>query len=144
MELAQAATAASKFDVASEHYRAILRDQPSNAVVLNNLAFTAAQLKDPKAIEYAEKAYALAPAHPAVMDTLGALLLEGGDPKRGVDLLRKATAAAPNVPDIRLNLARGLIKTGDRQGARAELDSLAKLGDKYGGQAEVTRLRQQL
>jgi putative PEP-CTERM system TPR-repeat lipoprotein len=144
MDLAQAATAASKFDVASEHYRAILRDQPSNAVVLNNLAFTAAQSKDPEAIRYAEKAYALAPAHPAVMDTLGVLLLEGGDPKRGVDLLRKATAAAPNAPDIRLNLARGLIKTGDRQGARAELDSLAKLGDKYGGQAEVTRLRQQL
>jgi putative PEP-CTERM system TPR-repeat lipoprotein len=143
-ELAQAALAGNKFDVAREHYLAILRDQPSNPIVLNNLAWVAAQLKDPQAIRYAEKAYALAPGHPAVMDTLGTLLLDGGDTARAVDLLRKASAGAPNVPDIRLNLARGLIKIGDRQGARVELDSLTKLGDKYGRQAEVTRLRQQL
>jgi tetratricopeptide (TPR) repeat protein len=38
--------------------------------VLNNMAWVAGQLKDPKAIEYAEKANKLAPDQPALLDTL--------------------------------------------------------------------------
>jgi predicted Zn-dependent protease len=47
--------------------------------VLNNLAWVAGQMKDPKAIEYAEKANKLAPNQPALMDTLAVLLMDKGD-----------------------------------------------------------------
>ncbi|HEX2829520.1 MAG TPA: XrtA/PEP-CTERM system TPR-repeat protein PrsT [Burkholderiales bacterium] len=144
MMLAQAALSSKDYAAAVEQYRAILKDQPSNPVVLNNLAWAAAQLKDPHAIEYAEKAYAVAPAHPSVMDTYAGLLIERGETARAVELLRKASAAAPESAEIRLNLVRGLIKAGDKQAARAEIDSLAKLGDKFAGQAELAKLRQQL
>jgi predicted Zn-dependent protease len=144
MMLAQAALSSKDYAAAVEQYRTILKDQPSNPVVLNNLAWAAAQLKDPHAIEYAEKAYAVAPEHPSVMDTYAGLLIERGEAARAVELLRKASAAAPESTEIRLNLVRGLIKAGDKQAARAEIDSLAKLGDKFAGQAELAKLRQQL
>ena len=51
---------------------------------------------------------------------------------------------APQAAEIRLNLARGLIKAGKKDAARKELDELAKLGDKFSDQAEVARLRQGL
>ena len=50
-------------------------------------------------------------------------------------------ALAPNAAGIRLNLARALIKAGQKDAARKELDTLAKLGDKFPGQAEVAKLR---
>ena len=42
---------------------------------LNNLATAYQQEKNPLALEYAEKAYKLAPDSPAVLDTLGWILV---------------------------------------------------------------------
>ena len=109
-------------------------------VLLNNFAWTAGKLNDPRALEYAEKANRLAPNQAPVMDTLGVLLVEKGDANRGVELLRKAAELSPQAPGIRLNLAKGLIKVGQKDAARKELDELAKRGDKYPGQEEVARL----
>jgi predicted Zn-dependent protease len=55
---------------AARQYRILLEAQPENPAVLNNWPGLPAQLKDPKAIEYAEKANKLAPDQPALMDTL--------------------------------------------------------------------------
>jgi predicted Zn-dependent protease len=79
-----------------------------------------------------------------IMDTLGVLLIESGDTARGLDMLRKATAMAPRSASIRLNLAKALIKVGQKDAARKELDELAKLGDKFSGQIEVTELKRSL
>jgi len=102
------------------------------------------QLKDPKAIEYAERAAKLAPGSAAVLDTLGVLLVEKGDRKRGIELIQRSASLAPNAPEIRLNLARALVKDGQKDAARKELETLAKLGDKFAGQAEVARLMKEL
>jgi putative PEP-CTERM system TPR-repeat lipoprotein len=142
--LAEAAMARRDYATATQHYRKVLDTQPNNAVVLNNLAWTSAQLKDPKAIEHAEQANKLAPDQPAIMDTLGTLLLAKGDTARGLELLRKASAMAPQAANIRLNLAKGLIKAGQNEAAKKELDELAKLGDKFSAHAEVTQLKQGL
>jgi predicted Zn-dependent protease len=72
------------------------------------------------------------------------LLLAKGDTSRALDLLQKATANAPQAPAIRLNLAKALIKAGQKDAAKKELDELAKLGDKFSGQTEVAQLKQQL
>jgi putative PEP-CTERM system TPR-repeat lipoprotein len=144
LNLAQAAGARKDYASAAQHYRKLLDGAPNNPAVLNNLAWAEGQLKDPKAIEHAEQANKLAPNQPAIMDTLGTLLVENGDAVRGVQLLQKASAMAPQVGAIRLNLARGLIKVGQKNAARKELDELAKLGDKFAGQAEVAQLKQGL
>jgi len=144
LHLAQTAMMRKDYSAAAQHYRKVLDHQPNNAQVLNNLAWASAHLKDPRAIGYAEQAYKLAPNHPAIMDTLGTMLVEQGDITRGVELLRKAAALAPQMPEIRLSLAKGHIKAGQKDAARKELDELAKLGEKFSRHAEVKQLKQEL
>ena len=138
--LAEAANARKDYTSASKHYRILVDAQPNNPAMLNNLAWSSAQIKDPKAIEYAEKAYKLAPDQPAIIDTLGGLLVEKGDMARGLELMQKAVSLAPQAAAIRLNLAKALVKAGKKDEARKELDELAKLGDKFPAQAEVDKL----
>ncbi|MCM8596595.1 XrtA/PEP-CTERM system TPR-repeat protein PrsT [Accumulibacter sp.] len=138
--LAELAGSHKDYASAAKHYRVLLEAQPDNPMMLNNLAWVSGQMKDPKAIEYAEKANKLAPNQPAVMDTLAGLLAEKGDTSRALDLFRKALELAPDASVIRLNYARALIKAGQKAEAKAQLDQLAKLGDKFAAQAEVAQL----
>lgn len=142
--LAESANSRKDFAVASKHYRVLVEAQPNNPAMLNNLAWTLDQMKDPSAIEFAEKAYKLAPDQPAVMDTLGVMLVAKGDAARGVELLKGASSKAPQNSQIRFNLAKALVKTGKKDEAKKELDELAKLGDKFPGQAEVGTMLQNL
>ena len=57
----------------------LLEAQPNDVMALNNLAWILGQLKDPKALDYAERATTLAPGNPAILDTLGVLLVETGE-----------------------------------------------------------------
>jgi putative PEP-CTERM system TPR-repeat lipoprotein len=111
---------------AARHYQAAVAVQPDNAMFLNNLAWVAGELGDAKALSYAEKAATLAPENPAIIDTLGTLLVKKGDVTQGVEKLQKAAQLAPNASSIRLHLAKALIKAGDKQAARKELDALAQ------------------
>ena len=139
--LAQSALSKKDYASAARQYKELLDSEPNDVLALNNLAWIAGQLKDPKALEYAERAYTLAPGNPAVLDTYAMLLVEGGNAARGVELLQKAVAMAPSAAAIRLNLARALLKAGQKDAAGKELDTLAKLGDKFPAHAEVSRLR---
>lgn len=142
--LAEAAGKRQDYRTAAAHYRKLLGMHPGDAVLMNNLAWTSAQFNDPQALSYAEKAYQLAPDQPAMMDTLGVLLVEKGEGGRGVSLLRKAVSLAPDAAQVRLNLAKALVKTGQKGEARKELETLAKLGNKLPNQAEVSQLLKSL
>jgi putative PEP-CTERM system TPR-repeat lipoprotein len=144
LSLAEKASAGKNYAEASKQYRILLAAQPESAALLNNLAWVSRELKDPKAIEYAEKAYKLAPEQAAVIDTLAVIVADKGDSARAMELFRKALAVAPQASPIRLNYARTLIKAGKKNEARSELDQLAKLGDKFPEQAEVARLQKDL
>ncbi|WP_294250213.1 XrtA/PEP-CTERM system TPR-repeat protein PrsT [Propionivibrio sp.] len=142
--LAETANARKDYASSSKQYRLLLEAQPNNPAMLNNLAWAAAQIKDPAAIEYAEKAYKLAPEQPAIMDTLGWLLVAKGDTARGLELLQKAINLAPQNSSIRLNLAKALVKAGKKDEAKKELETLSKLGEGFPAQAEVTKMLQGL
>ena len=126
-----------QYKEAVEIYKDILKKQPDNFQTLNNLAWVLGELKDPAALGYAEKAYATAPTNPGVLDTYGWLLLNSGDVKRGVELLMQAAVRAPRDIDIRVHLAKALIKTGDKAGARKELEAAGKLGGNASLKAEI-------
>jgi putative PEP-CTERM system TPR-repeat lipoprotein len=113
---------------AIEQFQAILKQDPKNVGALNNLALAYHKEKDPRALEYAEKAIAIAPANPAVMDTLGVMLVEKGDVKRGLPYLEKAVAAAPDALNIRYNLALAQAKAGDKENARKSLEEVIAKG----------------
>jgi len=132
------------FHAAVRVYREVLAIQPANPVALNNLAWTLGRLKDPSAVGYAEKAYALAPNDAAIADTLGWMLVERGDTKRGVDLLAEAVAAAPNATEIRLHYAKALMKSGDKAGARKALEQVQDGPDPNPFRAEAEALLKQL
>jgi putative PEP-CTERM system TPR-repeat lipoprotein len=112
---------------AKSGYRRVLDIEPQNATALNNLAWILTDEGDPKGLEYAEAAHRLAPFNPGVLDTLGVAVLKSGDAKRGTALLRMASALSPKQQDIRLHLAKALIASGDKAGARKELDGLGTL-----------------
>jgi putative PEP-CTERM system TPR-repeat lipoprotein len=138
--LGERAIAAGDYLEAARQYKAALSIVPDNVLLLNNVAWVSGKLKDPKALEYAERALVLAPNSPEVMDTLGWLLVEKGAFSRGAELLHKAVALSPEADNIRLNLARALLRSGDKAGARKELQVLASKGEKFSGQSEVREL----
>ncbi|MCC2955077.1 PEP-CTERM system TPR-repeat protein PrsT [Massilia sp. IC2-477] len=122
----------------------VLKANPSNAAALNNLAYAYQQEKDARALPTAEQAYKLAGQNPAIMDTLGWILVEKGDTARGVDLLRKAVAAVPDAPDLRYHLAAGLAKAGDKAGARKELEKTLASGKPFASMDDAKTLMRQL
>jgi len=121
-----------------------LQSNPNDAIALNNLAWVSRQLKDPKALEYAEKANELAPDNAGILDTLTELLLDAGEVKRAIESQQRAVALAPDNADLRLNLARAFIQDGNKESAKRELRMLAKLGPGYPNQTTVAKLMQGL
>lgn len=142
--LAERALARKDYRAASRGYRELLALQPANPLLLNNIAWTLGQLNDPEALGYAEKAYAAAPNSPAIADTLGWLLVEKGDAKRGTELLAKAAAAAPNALEIRMHYAKALLKTGDKAGAKREFEAVAAAPGESPLKAEAAELLKKL
>lgn len=129
--LAETYVAEKQNKVAIEQYQAILGQNPKYVPALNNLAWLYQKEKDPRALEYAEKANQLAPDNPGVLDTLGWILVEQGDTKRGLPLLQKATNLAPQAAQIHYHYAVGLVKSGDKTKAHKELEQLLASGRNF-------------
>jgi putative PEP-CTERM system TPR-repeat lipoprotein len=129
---------------AVEQYQAILQQNPEYVPALNNLAWLYQQEKDPYALKYAEKAHQLAADNPAILDTLGWILVEQGNTARGLPLLQKATLLAPAAGEIRYHLALGLVKAGDKAKARKELEQLLATGKDFPQIDEARMLLKQL
>jgi len=138
--LAQRDLQAKRYASAEKRYQTALKRVPDNPAILNNLAWVANELKQPQALQYAERANELAPDNPTIMDTLGWILSQRGESERGLQLLGRATELAPNAPQIRLNFAKALVSAGRKDAARKELEVLARLDSKLPVQQEAAAL----
>jgi putative PEP-CTERM system TPR-repeat lipoprotein len=138
--LAQQAVVAKDYAVAVQQYKAVLEAEPDNVTALNNLAWSLNELGDPKALEYGERASLIAPNVPSVADTYGWILVQRGDAKRGLELLREASRLAPQDTEIRLHLAKALLKTGDKAAAKSELEALVVQGDATRARTEAQQM----
>lgn len=125
--LAEQSMSKKDYRGAITHYRAALKIEPENPVLLNNVAFLLADSGDPAARDYAERAYRQAPFNPQVIDTIGWALVQSGEAAKGLELLRAASNLAPGDAQIRLHLGKALLKTGDKAGARSALEPLTRL-----------------
>jgi len=128
-----------RYPQAIEQYQYVLDKSPATVPVLNNLAWAYRQQKDPRALGTAERAYKLAPENPVVMDTYGWLLLEQGNLAQALPLLQRAAARSPQ-PELRYHLAVALLKTGDKDKARKELESILKTGTVFPSEKEAHAL----
>ena len=126
--LASALMSAQDYAGAAAQYEKIIEADAGNVVALNDLAWSLQQVKDKRALAFAERAYKLAASNPAVNDTLGWVLMEQGQHERALPLLKLASEAAPNASEIRFHYATALMKTGDKPAARRQLERL--LADK--------------
>ena len=138
--MAEAAIVRGNFQDALKRNLELLKTEPDNPIVLNNTAFLAGRLKQPGALEYAEKANKIATNEPKFMDTLAELLADSGDVARALELSSKASRATPQNFGIKFSYARILLKAGKTAEAKKELEDLAKLGDKFAAQEEVAKL----
>ena len=128
---------------AETHYLAVLKLQPENALALNNIAWLYSLQNNPKALEFAKKAYEKAPESSAIIDTYGYILVKQGQAKEGLPLLEKAVKLTPNENGIRFHLAEAYVATGDKKQALNILESLAKTEQKFAEQeAAITLLNQ--
>lgn len=117
-------TASGRHKEAIAQYQEIQRQTPANVIVLNNLASLYQREGDSRALATAEQALKLAPDNPSVQDTLGWILVEQGQVKRGQEWLRKALAAAPGHATIRYHYSVALARSGSKAQARDELEKL--------------------
>ena len=86
----------------------------------------------------------LAPDRPEVADTLGWLLLENGDPARGLEILQDAAGKAPHIPAIRFHRAVALARNDRQDEARKELERLLRDHSNFAEEAEARTLLAQL
>ena len=127
-------------DEALRAYERALELDSGNLIALNNAAWLAHELGRAEALPLAERAYALAPDNPAVLDTLGWILLARNREVDGVAHLTKAAELAPDAPEIRYHLAAGLVAVGRSAEARAVLAALLEGRAEFEQRAEAQRL----
>jgi putative PEP-CTERM system TPR-repeat lipoprotein len=132
------------YEGAKRELTAVIGLQPGNALALNNLAWVGRETKDPRALEYAEKAYELAPRDPRIIDTLGMIRLDRGELGPAADLLAKAVALAPKDPTIGFHYASALAKSGRKGDAVRTLEQVLGSGQRFVEEQEARRLLRSL
>lgn len=115
--------AAGRHDKAVDYYQRVLQNHPDNPLILNNLAWASFKLKDSRARQYAEKAHALAPQNPIVLDTYGWILAQTGELNHGIEILQRAVTNAPESRQTRYHLAQALLRAGQYGRGRKELEA---------------------
>ena len=77
------------------------------------------------ALREAQAALRAAPANPAILQFLGVVECQSGQPARGLAWLLQALKIVPNNPDLRLNAAKAALDAGDLTQARSLAQPLA-------------------
>ena len=92
------------YEKAASLYELIVKQYPNDYVILNNLAWSYFSLGDDRALETAERAYAMNSNDAAVTDTLGWILVEQGDIEKGLGFIKEALEIDPNNKEIQKHL----------------------------------------
>ena len=127
-----------QFGEAQQHYETLLNQYPDQPQLLNNLAWVYYQVKDPRAVDTARRANELMPDNPNVLDTLGWIVANSGQPEQAVDPLRQAYQLSGGNPEIGYHLAFALAEAGQTAEARELIDALLAEG------VSPTRIRAQV
>jgi len=124
---------------AEKHYQQILALNSNNAPVLNNLALLYLPRDRDRAISLARQAYSIAPQSPAILDTLGWILLEAGQVAEARPLLAKAANQIPN-PAVHYHYAVALAREGATKEARQVLEKITASKSEFNERGEAKAL----
>jgi cytochrome c-type biogenesis protein CcmH/NrfG len=109
-------------------YEQLVREDPADAVALNNLAWLVVQDNPDRALALAQRAVKANPASADNLDTLGSMQMNRSDNKGAVVSLQKAHALRADDPEISYHLALALEASGDGAKSQAILQTLVKRG----------------
>jgi putative PEP-CTERM system TPR-repeat lipoprotein len=129
---------------AEAHYKAMLAEKSDDVLALNNLAFLYSQQKDPRALEFAKKAYEKAPESAAILDTYGYILIKQGGLKEGLPILEKAAGLAPQANDIQFHLAEAYVTDNNNQKATEILEKIVKAEQDFSEKKAAVALLEKL
>lgn len=121
-------------------YQQVVRAAPNHVVALNNLAALLLEQNDASAYGYAQRAYALQPSNPVVMDTYGWGLLQQGKVQEAMPLLKQAALAMPDSAAIQFHWASALARSGKNTEAQAVLQKLLATQQGFDERDKATRL----
>ena len=118
-DFAMVAEKANNLDVMEKALRRVIELAPTNQNAYNALGYSLAErnLRLPEAYLLIEKALALAPDDPFIMDSFGWVQFRLGKLKEAEDLLRRAYAARPD-PEIAVHLGEVLWVKGQKDDAQ--------------------------
>lgn len=143
-QLGTTALTANNLPVAEAYFLEVVKQAPGNALAMNNAAWAMARQHKPGAVALAERALAIQPDTASFLDTLAFALADEGQFEKAIEKQRQAASLLPGNPSFAFNLAKLLMKSGDKEGAKVELAKLAGLGLTAPVLEEVKRLRQSL
>jgi len=108
-----------QYDIMERDLRTVIKQQPDNSAALNALGYTLADRNDrlEEATTLIEKAYALSPNDPAIIDSLGWLKYRMGDNETALTLLKKAYILFQD-QEIAAHLGELLWVTGNKDEAK--------------------------
>lgn len=109
-------------------YEQLVRDDPSDAVALNNLSWLVVKDNAGRALSLAQRAVKADPASANYLDTLGTMQMNRSDFKGAAVTLRKAHDLAPDNPGISYHLAVALEGSGELAQSQTLLQDVVKRG----------------
>lgn len=107
-----------RLDIMEADLKAIIASDPENAEALNALGYSLADHTEryTEALSYVERALALKPDDPAVLDSMGWVQFRLGKPEKALEYLKKAVALMPD-GEISAHLGEVLWSVGRREEA---------------------------
>ena len=120
--LAIALNTSERWGEARQVYEAILKLNPDNGVVLNNLAFGLAEHNQDldQALTFAQQAKRILPSLPEVSDTLAWIYLKKNLPDEALTILQDLVKKDPGRSVFHYHLGMAMAQKGDRSDARQE------------------------
>lgn len=138
------ALAMNDLALAASYFDRVSKLDPNNASALNNVAWIKLKLKQPGALEAAQRASTLFPNSAEVMDTLAEALAADDKLPAAINAQKRALVLAPSNDGLKLNLAKLLARQGDKTGARAALNEISSASEGTPISAEAAKLSQNL
>jgi putative PEP-CTERM system TPR-repeat lipoprotein len=131
---------------AATHYEQLLnhKDLPNRAAMLNRLANIYMPSDSVKSIQIAKQAYELDNTNSQILTTYGWLLTQQGQPKLGLELLRKAFSRSQQNPALHYYIAVSLDKLELSREAISELDSLFQRKQSFDEKSQAQALYDRL
>ncbi len=144
LEMASLLESSGQQAQAITHYRAVLDQDSTNVLALNNLAWQLRDTDPAQGLAYAEQAAAIQPRSAPVLDTLAVLQLKNNEPENAKRSIEQALLQNAGDPGTRYHRAMILAAAGDPAAAIIALQELLAEGQEFPQKSEAQQLLEEL